>query len=483
MGKPANGTRLEPALLEEHHEPGGRDDLLSSQSATCPWDVLSGIVLRGWESQPHGEGPDGSTQPAKETYAGHVGSELHKPTSALASCVALPPASVQSSLRGIAIRAKACKHHRFRDLYRILDVAALMDAWQGLNKDATSGVDEVTAEAYQDDLEANIEDLAKRLKTKRYRTKLVRRCYLPKENTKQRPLGIPALEDKLVQLACARVLTAIYEQDFLDFSNAYRPNRSAKETVSDLTFNLQYGRYGYVVEADIKSFFDEMDHDWLLKMLALRIDDKAFLNLIRKWLKAGILDTDGKVIDPDTGTPQGGIVSPLLANVYLHYALDLWFEQVVKAHCHGKAMICRYADNFICAFQLKDDAERFYRTLPKRLEKFRLEVAPQKTQIIRFSRFHPSMKRRFTFLGFELYWFIDHNGERRVMRRTARKKLQSACRRIKEWIKENRHLKGREFIKGLNRRLQGHYNYYGLKGNLKSLKRFYSWAIECTFKW
>lgn len=466
-GKPGNGARLEPALLRENHEPGGCNDSITNQGATCPGGVLSGIVLRGGESLPHGEGPDGSTQSAKETYAGHDGPGKHKPT----------------SLQGIANRAKACNHHRFRDLYRLLNADLLRESWSDLNKDAASGVDGVTAEAYQKDLEANLEELVKRLKTKRYRAKLVRRCYIPKENGKQRPLGIPALEDKLVQLACAKVLTAIYEQDFLECSNAYRPTRSAKETVCDLTFNLQYGRFGYIVEADIKGFFDNIDHDWLLKMLALRIDDRAFLNLIRKWLKAGILDTDGKVIDPDTGTPQGGIVSPILANVYLHYALDLWFEKVVKRHSQGKAIICRYADDFVCAFQLRDDAERFYRVLPKRLEKFNLEVAPEKTRIIRFSRFHPSMKRRFTFLGFELYWFIDHNGGKRVMRRTARKKLQGACRRIKEWIKENRHLKGREFIEGLNRRLRGHYNYYGLKSNMNSLKSFYRWAMTCSFKW
>jgi group II intron reverse transcriptase/maturase len=396
-----------------------------------------------------------------------VGSEYHKPT----------------SLRGIANRARACKHHRFRDLYRILNADYLHSCWSDLNHDAASGVDEVTAAKYQENLAGNIQDLVERLKTKRYRTKLVRRCYIPKENGQERPLGIPALEDKLVQAACAKVLTAIYEQDFLDCSNAYRPGRSAKETVCDLTFNLQFGRFGYIVEADIKGFFDNLDHNWLLEMLSLRIDDRAFLGLIRKWLKAGILETDGKVLHPETGTPQGGIVSPILANVYLHYALDLWFEKVVTAHSRGDAMICRYADDFVCAFRFRNDAERFYRTLPKRLEKFGLQVAPEKTQIVRFSRFHPGMKRRFTFLGFELYWFPDRKGTPRVMRRTARKRLQSACRRIKEWIRENRHVKGRGFITGLNRRLRGHYNYYGLKGNSRALYRFYFCAIESAFKW
>ena len=211
-------------------------------------------------------------------------------------------------------------------------------------------MDEVTAQAYGENLEANIDALAERLKTKRYRAKLVRRCYIPKENGKQRPLGIPALEDRLVQLACAKLLTAIFEADFLDVSYGYRPNRSAKDAINDLRFNLQFGKYGYVVEADIKGFFDHMDHQRLLRMLKERIDDAPFLNLIQKWLKAGILDTDGMVINPETGTPQGGIVSPVLANVYLHFALDLWFEKVVKAHCKGDAMIIRYADDFVCAF-------------------------------------------------------------------------------------------------------------------------------------
>lgn len=208
-------------------------------------------------------------------------------------------------------------------------------------------------------------------------------------------------------------------------------------------------------------------------MLAQRIDDQAFLKLIRKWLKAGILDTDGKILNPETGTPQGGVISPILANVYLHHALDLWFEQVVKKHVRGEAMMCRYADDFVCAFRYQEDAERFYRVLPKRLGKYGLEVAPEKTRVLRFSRFHPSRKRRFTFLGFELYWFPDRQGEMRVKHRTSRKKLQGACRWIKDWIRDNRHLKGKQFIKELNRRLQGHYNYYGLRGNSESLYRFY----------
>jgi RNA-directed DNA polymerase len=396
-----------------------------------------------------------------------VGSDYHKPT----------------SLRGIANKARVDKQHRFRDLYRCLDAELLLDCWSDLNKDAASGVDGMTVEAYAANLQGNIEALAQRLKTKRYRAKLVRRCYIPKDNGKERPLGIPALEDKLVQLACAKLLMAISEQDFLDCSYGYRPGRGALDAVRDLTFDLQYGKYGYLVEADVKGFFDQMDHAWLLDMLRVRIDDRAFLHLIRKWLKAGILETDGQVVHPDTGTPQGGVVSPVLANVYLHYALDLWFAKVVKPHCRGEALLCRYADDWVCAFRFREDAERFYRGLPQRLAKFHLQVAPEKTQLLRFSRFHPRMRQRFTFLGFELYWMPDRQGVPRVKRRTARKKLQAACRRMGGWIKQHRHLPGREFFRRLNARLRGHYNYYGVQGNFRALTRFFDWAMECTLKW
>lgn len=389
----------------------------------------------------------------------------------------------QTSLRGIVIKAKESGKHRFQDLYRSLNAGLLLSCWRSLNKNASSGVDKVTAELYEANLVENIQTLVTRLKTKQYRCKLVRRSYIPKENGKERPLGIPALEDRLVQSACSKLLTSIFEQDFVANSYGYRPKRSAKEAVNDLRFNLQFGKYGYVVEADIRGFFDNMDHDWLLKMLKERVDDAAFINLVRKWLKAGILDTDGKVLHPESGTPQGGVISPVLANMYLHYALDLWFEKVVKPYCKGDALLIRYADDYVCAFQYSEDAAKFYKVLPKRLGKFGLTLAPEKTRLMRFSRFHPSRSRKIIFLGFETFWALDNQGKPRVMQRTARKKLHSALGRIKEWVKWNRHLQGKKFITALNRRLRGHYNYFSVVGNLRSLWRFYSWAIHCSFKW
>ncbi|HZV81295.1 MAG TPA: group II intron reverse transcriptase/maturase [Geobacteraceae bacterium] len=416
-------------------------------------------------------------------YLGKDLTEVRSPHRPLVPDNVGPDQGETTFLRGISIKAKADKQHRFQDLYRYLDADFLWHCWGDLNQDAASGVDGVTAAVYAENLHANIQGLAERLKSKRYRTQQVRRVYIPKENGKNRPLGIPALEDKLVQLACAKLLGAIYESDFLACSYGYRPGRGARDAVQELTFDLQYGVYGYVVEADGQGFFDHLDHTQLLELLSLRIDDRAFLELIRQWLKAGVLERDGEVIYPEAGSPQGGIVSPVLANVYLHHALDLWFEQVVKAHCRGEALLCRYADDWVCAFRYREDAERLFRVLPKRLENFGLRLAPEKTRLLRFSRFHPNRKRRFAFLGFEFYWCPDRQGTPRVMRRTARKKLQAACRRIKTWIRENRHLPGHDFFRGLNRRLRGHYNYFGVRGNSRSLYRFFNWAISCTFKW
>ena len=397
----------------------------------------------------------------------NAGLENHKPT----------------SLEGIALTASLNKDHRFRNLYRELTPELLLSAWMTINKDAASGVDKITAEDYQEHLLKNIQHLAQRLKEKRYKAKLVRRTYIPKDNGKERPLGIPALEDKIVQRAVTMVLNAIYEQDFLDVSYGYRSGQSVKVAVGDLTFQLQFGTFGYVVEADIQGFFDNLDHEWLLTMLALRIDDTAFLHLIRKWLKAGILEPDGTIGQPETGTPQGGIVSPVLANVYLHYALDLWFDRVVKRACKGEAIMCRYADDWGCAFRYKRDAERFYAVLPKRLQRFNLAVEPSKTQILRFSRFHPGRERRFSFLGFEFFWFPDRKGTPRVMRRTARKKFRAALKRMKEWIRLNRHTSKGWFFKILNAKLRGHYQYYGVRGNARSLWKFYDEVMKMVFKW
>ena len=390
--------------------------------------------------------------------------------------------AVQTSLLEIAKQAKSDKRYRFRNLYRELNEELLRDSWRLLRKDAALGVDQVSAAEYEANLEENIHQLVERLKRKSYRAKLVRRHYIPKGDGRTRPLGIPATEDKLLQLAVKRLLEAIFEQDFLSCSYGYRPRVGALEAVDQLTVKLQFGGYHQVVEADIKGFFDNLSQEWLMRMLAERIDDQAILRLIKKWLKAGVLDTDGKVLRPEGGTPQGGIISPLLANVYLHYALDLWFARVFQRSCGGEAFLIRYADDFVCGFGREEDAQHFYSELEERLRKFGLELAAAKTRVLPFSRYRLG-ETSFDFLGFEFRWGVDRKGQARLKRRTARKKFRSSVERVAAWCKKHRHLRVKEQFRRLNAKLRGYYNYYGVNGNYASLNEFYHLLQRLHLKW
>lgn len=300
------------------------------------------------------------------------------------------------------------------------------------------------------------------LKRKRYRAKNVLRRYIPKGKDKLRPLGIPATQDKLLQMAVKRILEAIFEQDFLNCSYGYRPGVGILDAVDDLTVKLQFGKYNYVVEADISGYFDNINHDWLLRMLAERIDDKSFLWLIGKWLKAGVLETDGKVVHPVTGTPQGGIISPILANIYLHFALDLWFHMVVIPHCSGEACLIRYADDFVCAFEKEEEALRFQEALKERMKKFNPELSAEKTRIIPFSPSGPMGKMSFDFPGFEFRWGKDRSGKPHVDKRSARKSLRNSLTRFKLWLKDNRHRRLPELFSLLNVKLKGYFNLFGV---------------------
>jgi group II intron reverse transcriptase/maturase len=355
--------------------------------------------------------------------------------------------------------------------------------WQYLRKDAASGVDRVTAAEYGQHFTTNVRSLIERLKRGSYRAKLVLRKWIPKGEGKLRPLGLPALEDKLLQIAVSLILRAIYEEDFLSCSYGYRPKIGAHDAIKALTHELQFGRYGYVVEADIRGFFDNIDHQWMIRMLEHRIDDRRFVRLIKKWLKAGILEKDGKVLHPATGTPQGGIVSPVLANVYLHYALDLWFEKVVKQHSKGAAYLIRYADDFVCLFQYKEDAERFFGMLPKRLGKFDLELSSEKTRIVRFSPFDEGRDGSFDFLGFEFRWGTSRKGKNIIKRRTSRKKLRQALANFTTWSREHRSEGLQQLFTTLNAKLRGYYNYYGVIGNYARLSEFFYHAMRILKKW
>ena len=390
---------------------------------------------------------------------------------------------MQTSLQGIAKKAAEQKEYRFRNLSTMLNQELLLDSWHLIRKDAAYGVDQVSAQEYEQNLVENVRQLVERLKRGGYRAKLVRRRYIPKGDGGKRPLGIPATEDKLLQLAVKRILEAIYEPDFLKCSYGYRPKVSARDAVHDLTVKLQFGSYRYVVEADIKGFFDHVDHEWMVRMLQERIDDRALVRLVKKWLKAGVLEEDGKVIHPVTGTPQGGVISPILANIYLHYVLDLWFHKVVKKQCRGEACLIRYADDFVAAFEHQADAEGFYRMLPERLGKFGLEPSVAKTKVIPFDREPPTGKGRFEFLGFEFHWGKDRKGKPHLKCRTARKRLGASLKRFAQWCRHIRNLEPWELIRQLNAKLRGYNQYYGVVGNYRGLEQFYGQALQILFKW
>ncbi|PCJ60976.1 MAG: group II intron reverse transcriptase/maturase [Planctomycetota bacterium] len=387
------------------------------------------------------------------------------------------------SLQGISKRAIREKSYQFDNLYSLLNVSNLEWCFHKLNKKAGVGVDGVSWQDYEKNLDSNLKDLVDRLKKKSYKARLVKRKYIPKLNGKMRPLGIPSIEDKIVQHCASQILESIYEQDFQDFSYGYRPNVGALDAVKDLFHELQQGDYHWIVEADIKGFFDNIDHDWLIKMLEERIRDKALLGLIRKWLKAGILDEDGELIHPKAGTPQGGIISPILANIYLHYSLDLWFQKKVKTHCKGKAFIVRYADDFVAGFQDGNDAEKYYSVLDKRLEKFNLNVEPSKTNKLQFTRNILDHGEHFEFLGFSFHWRSDRRGNPLVVKTTMKKKFTASVANFKGWIKKNRNCKITHIMRILKAKLQGYWNYYGLRGNFKMLKSYWEASLSLLFKW
>lgn len=317
LGAPAAGREVGPPERERPPKAVGESD--------------HPIVLRDGSAAHQGKGVTVLCRPQRQLVPDKVGPENLEPT----------------FLRGLSIKAGMDPAHRFQNLYGCLDESLLRLAWSKLNKHGAPGIDRVTIAQYGENLDENIQALVERLKRGEYRSRLIRRKYIPKGKGKERPLGIPVVEDRLLQGAVRLLLEAIYEHDFLPLSYGYRLGVGAQQAVKDLTVELQFGRYGYVVEADIQGFFDALDHEWLLEMLRERIDDEPFLGLIVSWLKAGILERDGTLLYPEAGTPQGGTVSPVLANIYLHYVLDLWFERMVKPRCRGQAYIIRFADDCV----------------------------------------------------------------------------------------------------------------------------------------
>jgi RNA-directed DNA polymerase len=389
---------------------------------------------------------------------------------------------VQTSLLEISKRAETHPKHRFGNLSGLLTLDHLRESYYSLKKKASAGVDGVDWKAFGVDLESNLENLWSSVKKGSYKAKLVKRKYIPKGGGKTRPLGIPAIGDKVLQQCVRNILESIFEVDFPDCSFGYRKGLGPHDALKYLNKGISFGKVGYVVEADIKGFFNNIDHDWMIKMLEERIDDRPFIGIIRKWLKAGILEEDGKVISPVSGTPQGGVASPVLANIYLHYVLDLWFKHKVAHRCKGEAFLCRYADDFVAVFQYKNEAEAFYEELGGRLGKFNLEVAPEKTKMIRFSRFQQEESGIFEFLGFQFYWGKSRKGRDSLKMITSPKKMRGSLHAMSEWLMKNRHMKTRELIKLVNAKLRGYWGYYGRIGNYERLAEYFHIAKRLMFR-
>jgi RNA-directed DNA polymerase len=390
----------------------------------------------------------------------------------------------------ISKRAQEEPTCQFTSLAHLLDEGFLEDCYFGLHRDRASGVDGVSWKEYGEHLEENLKDLVKRLKAKRYKPQPARRIYIPKDEHSKRPLGLPALEDKIVQKGVARILGVIYEADFLDGSYGFRPARNPHQAINAVDKMIMTKPINHVIEADIKGFFDHVSHEWMEKFLRVRIVDPSFLLLIRRFLKAGYLDA-GILVEPEQGTPQGGNLSPMLSNIFLHYVLDLWFEKRVKPEARGVCELVRYADDFTCMVQCEADARHIEQVLRERFAKFDLELHPHKTRVISFGRYErvnaQRQKRKantFDFLGFTHFCATSRKGRFIVGRKTSRKKFRKKCKNLKDWLKGIRNfLPTKEWWPILAAKLRGHYQYYGVSGNMPSLRRYYSLALRLALKW
>lgn len=380
----------------------------------------------------------------------------------------------------------------FTSLYHhVYEVDNLRACYDALPKGRAVGVDGVTKEKYGEDLEENLQDLSSRLKRMGYQPQPKRRSYIPKPGSeKGRPLGISCFEDKIVELAVKRVLEPIYEAVFLGSSYGYRPGRKQHDCLDAMGRTIQQRRISYVAEADIKSFFDEVNHKWMVTFLEHRIGDPRVIRLIKRMLKGGVME-DGLVKATESGTPQGSILSPLLSNVYLHYVLDLWFIKKVAKESRGKAYYYRFADDFLACFQYRNDAERYLMRLRERLDKFGLKVAEGKTKCIEFGRFARDNARKrgekpkeFTFLGFTHYSGKTKEGYFKVKRRTSRKKMNQSLNKFVDWAKKaKRVLRKGEMLRQARNRVEGHLNYYAVTDNIRPCSDFVYRAKQSLFKW
>ena len=399
---------------------------------------------------------------------------------------------VSTKQQRIAELARIHPEVSFTSLAHHIDLRWLHEAYLRTRKDGAVGIDEQTAEDYQKNLGPNLRSLLEQAKSGSYRAPPVRRVHIPKGTSGKdtRPIGIPTFEDKVLQRAVAMVLEPLYEQEFLNCSYGFRPGRSAHDALEALWQQAMGTGGGWVIDLDIRKFFDTMDHAHIREILKRRVSDGVILRLIGKWLNAGVWEK-GETSYPEKGTPQGGVISPLLSNIYLHEVLDKWFEETVKPRLKGKGFLIRYADDGILGFENEEDARRVMEVLPKRFAKYGLTIHPEKTRMVRFVRpqseplkDHKRVKREtFSFLGFTHYWGKSRKGNWVIMRSTEKGRFARALKRVSDWCRRNRHLPISEQLHELTRKLMGHYAYYGITGNFRSLANFRIQVICVWQKW
>jgi len=382
----------------------------------------------------------------------------------------------------IAERAMKYKGEALHNLHHFIDVTMLQESYEELNKHSAKGVDGVTWRHYGDKLEERLPGLLGEFKSGRYKAPAIRRVYIPKDKQSKRPLGIPTIEDKVLQASVVRVIEPVYEKEFKDFSYGFRPGRSQHQAIDRMFREVSFEGMHYIIDADIKNYFGNIDHGNLRSFLDQRIKDGVIRKMIDKWLKAGVMES-GNISYPDEGTPQGGIISPILSNIYLHYVLDEWFSEQIQPLLIGKSFMIRFADDFIMGFSNKSDAQRVMEVLPKRFAKYKLTLHPEKTKLIDLNSKRGESERSFDFLGFTHYLGASRKGNIVLKRKTSSKKLTRAITRMNEYIKENRHKKLRELITMINVKLRGHYLYYGITFNYRGIKLYYEEVKRALYKW
>jgi RNA-directed DNA polymerase len=396
--------------------------------------------------------------------------------------------TVSTKLERIAKLAQRMRDKPLTTLAHHIDLSWLREAYRRTRKDGATGVDGQTAEQYAADLEGNLQRLLDRAKSGTYRAPPVRRVYIPKGNGEMRPLGIPTFEDKVLQRAVAMVLEAVYEQEFLDCSYGFRPKRSAHQALDAFQGEAMRMSGGWVVELDIRKYFDTIDHGKLREVLCRRVRDGVILQLVDKWLNAGVME-DGALSGRESGTPQGGVISPILANIFLHAVLDVWFAKNIQPRSQGRVTLVRYADDAVMLFELEEEARRFMAVLPKRFGVYGLTLHPDKTRLVPFrcpggwARRGPNKPGTFDFLGFTLHWGKSLAGKWVVRMRTAADRFRRAIRSVFEWCKANRHAPLETQQKVLGQKLRGHYGYYSRKGNRRRVWDFLYRVVCAWWHW